>query len=139
RSVSLNKYVRSLYETISPHPTRTPESLWGLLRAMFASIPCDRRFVAVIDAIDECDETRDQVLGYIGVLKDQIKTNIQFIVTSREIDKAPSEKYPTGTIDLDAAAGMKLGKEQFMEQEAKRMGVGERAEDLRGRDVTFRE
>ena len=139
RSVSLNKYVRSLYETISPRPTRTPESLWGLLRAMFASIPSDRRLVAVIDAIDECDETRDQVLGYIGVLKDQINTNIQFIVTSREIDKALSEKYPAGTIDLDTAAGMKLGKERFVEQEAKRMGLEKRAEELRGRDATFRE
>ncbi|RPA91643.1 hypothetical protein L873DRAFT_293949 [Choiromyces venosus 120613-1] len=139
RSVSLNKYVRSLYETISPHPTRTPESLWGLLRAMFAAIPCDRRLVVVIDAIDECDETKDQVLGYIGVLKDQIKTSVQFIVTSRETDKAISEKYPTGTIDLDATAGIKLAKERFVEQEAKRMGLDKRVEELRGREAAFRE
>lgn len=129
--------MRSFYEEVSWHGRRTLVDLWGLFRAILAALP-DTKFVCIVDAIDECDATRNQLLGNIVRLQEHITTTCKFIIISRAAEDIRSylKEYPA--IDLDAEDNMKSDKELFIDQRTQECPtISHIADGLCSLDVTF--
>jgi len=138
QSVFQSAYVRTLYNSILQRACWTAVELWGLLRAMLASLNTTS-FVCIIDALDECDDTSMWLLSNIVKLQVQIETKCKFIITSQPVGEflALLEAFPA--INLDSETDMKADKEHLIRRRMQKPHLNDAVKNLRGLEATMLE
>ena len=138
QSVFQSAYVRTLYNSILQRASWTAVELWGLLRAMLASLNTTS-FVCIIDALDECDDTSMWLLSNIVKLQVQIETKCKFIITSQPVEEflALLEAFPA--INLDSETDMKADKEHLIRRRMQKPHLNDAVKNLRGLEATMLE
>jgi ankyrin repeat protein len=84
------KTVRTIFAVVGMFPDRKPlDMMWGLLRTILESLG-DTKVFFIIDALEECNETIEQLLKYMAHIHIGSETEYKFIITSRPMDRIDS-------------------------------------------------